>query len=153
MALEAIKKKCNCRILTSELEGEARDVPKLLIKEIKKMKRPAILIAGGETTVTIKGKGHGGRNQELVLAAIPELEPGMCLLSLATDGVDGITPKPVAGAVACYNSQNVCHAKGLKINDFLKTNDSYDCLKKIHGHLITGPTGTNVGDIIMLTYK
>ncbi|MBU0732293.1 DUF4147 domain-containing protein [Patescibacteria group bacterium] len=150
LALEAIKNKCDCRVLTSELEGEAREVAKMLIKEIKKMEKPALLIAGGETTVTVRGKGHGGRNQELVLAAIPKLEPGICILSLATDGVDGLTPQPMAGAVACYNSQKICHAKGLKISEFLNKSDSYNCLKKIHGHLITGPTGTNVGDIILI---
>ena len=149
-ALKEGNKKCNCKILTSKLEGESRNIPKLLIKEINKMRKPAILLAGGETTVTIKGKGHGGRNQELVLAAITKLKPGMCILSLATDGVDGITPQPIAGAIACYNSQKICHAKNLKINKFLKSNDSYNCLKKIHGLLKTGPTGTNVGDVIIL---
>ncbi|MFH1781987.1 MAG: DUF4147 domain-containing protein, partial [Patescibacteria group bacterium] len=144
------KRKYNVKIYSSELEGEARNISSLLINDLDKMKKPALLLAGGETTVTLLGGGQGGRNQELVLSAIPKLKKGMSILALATDGVDGITDEPIAGAVATYNTQKICQAKKVDVIEFISDSDSYNCLKQLGGLLKTGPTGTNVGDIILL---
>ena len=140
-----ISKKYKIINLGSEIQGEAKLVGKKLINKAKKIKfkKPVIMIGGGETTVKIIGKGKGGRNQELVLAAILYLKDNMIILSLATDGVDGITPVPVAGAIAS-NRIN------LDVNKYLKNNNSYHALKSKNCLLNTGLTGTNIGDIIML---
>lgn len=138
-------KKFNPHIFTTTLHGEARQVAKRLVNQAKRIKRrPMLLLAGGETTVTVRGKGYGGRNQEFALAALPHLQPGMSLLSLATDGIDGFTPKPVAGALVRYGQYRP------EFDRYLANNDSYTALKKIGALLHTGPTGTNVGDIVMI---
>jgi hydroxypyruvate reductase len=137
----AKKKKYKVNFLTTKLQGEARIIAKQLTKKANKMKNKTILIAGGETTVKVKGCGYGGRNQELVLAAGQYLDKHLSILSLATDGVDGITPYPVAGAVLTGKQNN--------IKKYLNNNDSFTYLQKIHSLLKTGLTGTNVGDIIM----
>lgn len=144
--LIALAKKRNYKIkfLTATLHGEAKVVAKRLIALGKRLNRKTILVAGGETTVKVHGRGYGGRNQEFVLAASKFLSPDLTLLSLATDGVDGLTPKPVAGAI--LDSK---HAPK-NANQYLKNNDSYTILNKIHSLLKTGLTGTNVGDIILL---
>lgn len=148
LALEKIcqtAKTYHPQILTTKLHGEAREVARILINKAKKVKRkPTLLLAGGETTVTVRGTGYGGGNQELALAALQYLTPGMSLLTLATDGVDGFTPKPVAGAIVRYGQ----YTKAL--DKYLWNNDSYTALRKLKAHIITGPTGTNVGDIVMI---
>ncbi|MBI4407558.1 MAG: DUF4147 domain-containing protein, partial [Candidatus Kerfeldbacteria bacterium] len=132
-------------ILTTTLHGEARVAARKLVQSSHRhRRRPALLLAGGETTVTVRGKGYGGRNQELALAAMKYIKPGMTLLALATDGVDGHTPRPVAGA---FTKQPPLP---LDIDHYLKHNDSYTALRKLGCLLHTGPTGTNVGDIIMI---
>lgn len=105
---------------------------------------------GGETTVTVSGKGRGGRNQEVALAAAMGLEgsSGVTALSLGTDGIDG--PTEAAGAVV--DSRTVAEAKKAEVDasGFLDDNDSYSFFKKVGGLLVTGPTGTNVSDLIIL---
>lgn len=144
--------------LTSSIHGEARVVARRLTsigKRIqrgkKRMRRPAMVIAGGETTVTVRGNGKGGRNQELVMSAIPLLTRGMTLASFGTDGVDGITPRPVAGAIADASTRECVFRKKLSITDFLRRNDSYNFFQRIDGHITTGPTGTNLGDVLLLS--
>ncbi|EKD76433.1 MAG: hypothetical protein ACD_43C00113G0001 [uncultured bacterium] len=150
----------NPLILTSCLRGEAKEVAQVLTAiahEVewyqRPIKTPALLLAGGETTVTVLGKGHGGRNQELVLAAVPFLSKRMTILSLATDGVDGNTPTPVAGAIADGKVADHCVVRGINYHDYLYSNNSFQCLKELGCLLRTGPTGTNVGDIMMLLIK
>lgn len=147
-------------ILTSFLRGEAKEVAQVLTsvaREIETYHRPiappALILAGGETTVTVLNKGHGGRNQELVLAAVPFLSKRMSLLSLATDGVDGFTPTPVAGAMADGHVAEHCVVRGINYHDYLYSNNSFHCLRQIGCLLHTGPTGTNVGDIVMLLVR
>lgn len=147
-------------ILTSTLRGEAKEVAQVLVSiahEIDRynrpVKKPALLIAGGETTVKVLGKGEGGRNQELVLAAVPLLNQRMSILSLATDGVDGNTPTPVAGAIADGAVADQCVIKGVNYNDYLYSNDSFNCLRQLGCLLKTGPTGTNVGDVVLLLIR
>jgi hydroxypyruvate reductase len=103
-------------------------------------------VAGGETTVTLRGGGLGGRNQELALAAVPELAglPNVMLVSLATDGEDG--PTDAAGAVVTGETL----ARGGSPQPFLDTNDAYHYFARLGDLLRPGPTGTNVNDLTLL---
>jgi hydroxypyruvate reductase len=141
-------------ILTNELQGEARDVGVTLAgrlrDEIIKRPRPFCLIAGGETTVTIKGNGKGGRNQELALSAVNELRDleNVMLISLATDGEDG--PTDAAGAVVTGESARRAELLGLHAADYLSRNDAYHFFHALGDLIKTGPTGTNVNDLVLL---
>jgi glycerate-2-kinase len=103
-----------------------------------------LIIGGGETTVTVKGKGQGGRNQEFVLGGLKELTHGI-LASIGTDGIDGTTE--AAGAIVDMRLKETANAKGYDIDTYLDNNDSYSYLLNCGGLLITGATGTNVADI------
>ena len=144
-------------VLSTTLTGEAREVGKMVGGLAKKVhgsgqpnSRPACFIWGGELTVTIKGKGKGGRAQEFALSAAQEIAglPNVFVAGFGTDGVDG--PTDVAGAVV--DGQTVFRAKkkGLDVTKFLKQHDSYSFFNKAGGHIISGPTGTNVSDIYLL---
>ncbi len=141
-------------ILTNELQGEARDVGVMLAKklrdEISKRPRPCCLIAGGETTVTIKGNGKGGRNQELALAAVNEMHDlsNVMLIALATDGEDG--PTDAAGAVATGESAERAKRLGLSEADSLSRSDAFPFFESLGDLIRTHPTGTNVNDLIFL---
>ncbi len=143
-------------ILTTQIEGEARVIGHVLgsiLSDINRTKfsltSPVALIAGGETTVTVKGKGKGGRNQELVLAAALGIHglSGVAIASVGTDGLDGTTD--AAGAVADGTSVGRALKMGLDPEDFLENNDSYHFFKKLGDLIVTGPTRTNVNDIII----
>ena len=147
-------------ILTTTLEGEAREVGKFfsaLARELVRFGRPvalpALLIAAGETTVTVRGKGKGGRNQELALSAALGIEglPGVALLSLGTDGRDG--PTDAAGGLVDGGTVARVQAAGVDPEGALAENDSYHALKAAGDLLITGPTGTNVADLVLLGVK
>jgi glycerate-2-kinase len=137
-------------IASAPVTGEASDVGRLLAQQLTDTpaRRPACLIWGGETTVTVTGSGRGGRNQELALAAAIELSgcarPAV-LLSAGTDGVDG--PTDAAGAVA--TSRTLLHARNLGLDAvaFLATNDSNSFFEAAGGLIKTGPTQTNVMDV------
>jgi glycerate 2-kinase len=141
-------------ILTNELQGEARkagrDLAHHLRVSILGKTRPICLIAGGETTVTIKGNGKGGRNQELALAAVNELAAleDVLFIALATDGDDG--PTDAAGAVVTGESAQRAELLGLHAADYLSRNDAYSFFEKVGDLLKTGPTGTNVNDLVFL---
>jgi hydroxypyruvate reductase len=155
VALEQAQREgLHAEIITNELQGEAREAGMMLAKrlrnELSKRPRPFCLIAGGETTVTIKGNGRGGRNQELALAAViglKELENVM-LISLATDGEDG--PTDAAGAVVTGESAQWAESLGLDAADYLSRNDAYSFFEKIGDLICTGPSGTNVNDLVFL---
>lgn len=135
-------------IVTTQLTGEASEVGKMIGKRIKETKvtSPVALIYGGETTVTVRGNGKGGRNQELVLSAIPYLEETNALLfSVGSDGTDG--PTDAAGGMVDSNSISKLKEKNIIIDDVLCNNDSYSALKAIDALVFTGPTGTNVNDL------
>jgi glycerate 2-kinase len=157
-ATEAVKKAeslgFNAFILTTLLQGESKDVAKVLVsiaKEIKKndqpFKKPACIIAAGESTVTINGEGKGGRNQEIALAAAIELEKedGITFLSAGTDGIDGFTD--AAGAISDSRTSLRGKSMGLSATEFLKNHDSYNYFKPLGDLIITGSTFTNVMDI------
>ena len=144
-------------ILSSTVEGEACEVVKIhtaIAKEIcssgNPISTPACILSGGETTVTLKGDGKGGRNQEFALAASLELvgTENIVVLSGGTDGTDG--PTDAAGAVADGTTVRRAHAKGLDPLDYLKRNDSYHFFQALDDLIITGPTRTNVMDVYMV---
>jgi glycerate 2-kinase len=147
----------NHLILSSKVEGEAREVTKFytaIAREVlssqNPLKPPACVLAGGETTVTLTGDGRGGRNQEFALAAALSIEglDDIVVLSGGTDGTDG--PTDAAGAIADGASVARGLEKGLDPKDFLRRNDSYNFFQELGDLLITGPTRTNVMDIYML---
>ena len=136
-------------ILSSEITGEACEVGKRLAKKAAELrasgKKKLCLISGGETTVTVRGEGKGGRNMEMALSFAMEIQglDGITFLSAGTDGTDG--PTDAAGAVV--DGKTIEKAEGMDPEAYLKNNDSYHFFKKTGDLLITGPTGTNVMDI------
>ncbi len=161
IALEAAKREAlrlgfKAEVVAKDLSGEAREVGMWLaeIARNKKASRTSseklCLISGGETTVTVKGKGKGGRNTELALSFAMAIEgmKGITFLSAGTDGTDG--PTDAAGAIVDGNTIINAKAKGLNPEVFLNENDSYNFFKKTEELLITGPTGTNVMDIQLI---
>jgi len=154
-AREALLRGYSTVILSSELKGEAREVGKWLAGQAieayresgQTVQRKICLIAGGETTVTVAGKGLGGRNTELALAFAREIKDmnGITLLSAGTDGTDG--PTNAAGAIVDGGTLSRGEASGLDVEACMAENDSYHFLEKTHDLLITGPTGTNVMDL------
>lgn len=144
----------NTLLLSTSVQGEAREVAKVaaaIAQEIQQHDRPvakpACVIWGGETTVTLKGMGLGGRNQELALAAALAIDglPNTLIATLATDGTDG--PTDAAGAIV--TGDTVWHGKsiGLEAAAYLAANDSYHYFEGLGDLIITGPTGTNVNDL------
>lgn len=144
----------HAEVLTNELQGEARQVGRDLARRLRvdssTKSRPFCLIAGGETTVTLHGDGKGGRNQELALAAVEELAglQDVLLIALATDGDDG--PTDAAGAVVTGESARRAEALGLQVDRYLSRNDAYPFFEALGDLLKTGPTGTNVNDLLFL---
>lgn len=144
----------NTALLSTFVEGEAREVAHVfsaIAKEIAHsghpVSRPACVVAGGETTVTIRGEGKGGRNQELALAAAIQMEglSGAMIVALATDGTDG--PTDAAGALADGSTLPRAREKGLSASHTLASNDSYHFFEALGDLIITGPTNTNVNDL------
>lgn len=144
----------NAAIMTTYLEGEAREIAIALAsmgKEIaahnRPFPRPACLLFGGETTVTVRGAGKGGRNQELALSAALALAGtrDILLASLATDGTDG--PTDGAGGLVDGATVERAAAQGLSARAALENNDAYPLLAATGDLLITGPTNTNVNDL------
>jgi glycerate-2-kinase len=143
-------------IVTSEISGEARDIGTWLAdkaKELKRTNRSICFISGGETTVTVKGNGTGGRNMELALSFAIKIEgiDGITLLSAGTDGTDG--PTDAAGAIVDRATITRAKARGLNPENYLENNDSYTFFKETGDLFITGPTGTNVMDIQIVVIK
>lgn len=168
IAIEAAKQKAEklgykTKIITDEMKGEAGEAGKWLASKIKEYARPGksteidkysktgreslCFISGGETTVTVRGNGKGGRNMELALAFAIEIEnlDGITFLSAGTDGTDG--PTDAAGAIVNGNTVKKAKILGLNPVEYLNNNDSYNFFKKTGDLFITGPTGTNVMDI------
>jgi hydroxypyruvate reductase len=144
----------NAIILSSSIEGETREASRFLTAVAKEVissgnpvPRPACILSGGETTVTIKGKGRGGRNQEFALAGALEISgiEKIVLLSGGTDGTDG--PTDASGALADHTTVQRAETIGLTPNAHLENNDAYPFFQKLGDLLITGPTHTNVMDV------
>lgn len=159
-AIEAARKTgiaygLNVKVLTTKLQGEAREVGQNLsyiaeevLKEGKQ--RPCLFLLGGETTVHVTGKGVGGRNQELVLSAVSSLAglKDVAMVSFSTDGIDG--PTKASGAIV--DGFTLQRAKDLGINHltYLEDNDSCHFFEKLEDLVLTGPTGTNIVDCTAL---
>ncbi len=148
-------------LLTSRLTGEAREAAKFFsgiaqdTAAVQMLARkPACILAGGETTVTLRGRGKGGRNQEMALAflgeiaARPEAFEGVLFASVATDGNDG--PTDAAGAAASLEILRRAEKAGLDPGKYLADNDAYHFFEPVDGLIKTGPTNTNVCDIQIL---
>ena len=141
------------RLLPGFLSGEARECAKDFVAELRHLSsslapgETAALIAGGETTVHVKGTGKGGRNQEFGLSAAIELSgtAGMAVLCGGTDGIDG--PTDAAGAMSDGSTCAKAEKIGLSPRAFLENNDAYSFFRALGDLVITGPTGTNVADI------
>jgi len=143
--------------LGSFVEGEARHVGVVLagigqgiLHQSRPAPPPAAVVCGGETTVHVTGGGLGGRNQELVLGAVEKIsgEEGICILSLGTDGIDGVTD--AAGALADGHTYDRAMERGMDPSDYLKDNDSYNFFKELGDLIFTGPTLTNVMDVMVV---
>ncbi|MFN6992021.1 MAG: glycerate kinase [Fervidobacterium sp.] len=150
-------------ILTTSLNCEAKEAGKFLAAIAKEIyyssvsneiiRKPVAIIAGGETVVKVNGNGKGGRNQELALAFAIEIEglKDTALCSFGTDGTDG--PTDAAGGIVDGETCQKIRKSGLRPEEFLLNNDSYNALKIADSLLITGPTGTNLNDIVILIVR
>lgn len=145
------------RIMTARLRGEAREVARVIVaigEEIAATAQPfappVLLLFGGETTVTLHGDGRGGRNQEMALAVLSELRgnPRFVFFSLGTDGIDGNSD--AAGAIVDRESWEKAQELNLNVEQYLSRNDSYSFFEQTGDLVKTGPTGTNVVDIMAL---
>jgi glycerate-2-kinase len=161
IALEAAKQKAfeyniNAVIIDDQLQGDTTTVAGYIVetslnfKNDKSEVKPVCLLLGGETTVKMTGKGLGGRNQHLALlsAILLQNNPGITILSAGTDGTDG--PTGAAGAVVDSDTLRASLSKNIDHEKYLREFDSYHFFKKAGGHIITGPTMTNVMDIIVV---
>jgi hydroxypyruvate reductase len=162
-AVEAVRGEAEARgfravVVSTRMQGEARDAGRLLGGLAASTRRgpvgrPACLILGGETVVTVRGDGAGGRNQETALAAAAALEgvERAAVFSFATDGVDG--PTEAAGAFATGETAARSRTIGLSIDQALARNDSFVFFQRLGDLWVTGPTGTNVNDVaVALVY-
>jgi len=153
----------NTLVLTARLTGEAREAAYALLGIGEDMatrgfplKPPACLIAGGETTVTLRGKGKGGRNQEMALAFLNAMSRSdaahkLAFLAASTDGNDG--PTDAAGAFASIEIANRARQLGLDPNSYLVANDSYHFHERAGSLYKTGPTNTNVSDVAIVLVR
>ena len=144
-------------ILSTHLVGEAREAGSILGSVLADIRNnglpvppPAAIVCGGETTVTITGDGKGGRNQELALAASLAIDgtKNVTVGSLATDGIDG--PTDAAGAIVDGTTVSRGRTLGLGAENYLRNNDAYNFLKRTGDLVKTGPTGTNVNDVMIV---
>ncbi|AEF85951.1 putative hydroxypyruvate reductase [Treponema primitia ZAS-2] len=145
------------QILCSDMNGEAREVGILMAAIARQIaggqyspSRPCAIILGGETIVHLKGKGKGGRNQEIALAAAEGIAgiANLTIFSVGSDGTDG--PTDAAGGIVDGSTAAKLKAKGLKPLDILDNNDAYNGLKTVDSLVLTGPTGTNVNDLSII---
>lgn len=135
-------------VIEEKLSGEARSAAHTFFQ--KATQNQGLTIASGETTVTCcRNPGFGGRNQEFVLAALPMLNSNHTLASIGTDGIDGMCPTKTAGALADFETKKMAELIGFEPAQFLARNDSYSFFLKVSGRVITGPSGTNLGDLVL----
>lgn len=147
-------------ILSDRIEGEARDVGKVMaaisqqvMAQGQPFARPCVLLSGGETTVTMRGQGRGGRNVEFLLSLAVALDgaPGVYALAADTDGVDGV--EEIAGATLGPDTLRRAWALGMNPRSHLDNNDAHSFFQRLGDSVVTGPTLTNVNDFraILLT--
>jgi len=143
-------------VLTASLRCQAREAGSFLAsiaQYYNSSDKSLAFIAGGETVVQLKGKGRGGRNQELALAAAEYISQlnNVAVFSVGSDGTDG--PTDAAGGYVDTNTKKILSQKGIDIFETLENNDAYHALQASGGLIITGPTGTNVNDLAVLLIK
>ncbi|RJQ80943.1 MAG: glycerate kinase [Desulfobacteraceae bacterium] len=147
-------------VLSASIQGETRTVAQVhaaiardVLAGASTIAPPACILSGGETTVTIRGSGRGGRNQEFALAAAQEIEgrDAIAILSAGTDGTDG--PTDAAGALADHTTAARARQAGMDIRAHLENNDAYPFFRKLGDLLTTGPTGTNVMDLNIMVIR
>ena len=144
------------KILTDCLDCEARDAGLMLgrlARENADSSEPLAFLAGGETVVHLTGKGMGGRNQEVALAAGLEIQglKNVAVFSFGSDGTDG--PTDAAGGYADGDTKNKLESEEIDIRKVLENNDAYNGLKRTDGLIFTGPTGTNVNDLSVVLIR
>lgn len=163
--LKAMRRACIAKgyrslILSNMIEGEAREVGKALAGIAKTIlsygepvEPPAIVIASGETTVKVTGKGVGGRNHELALSASLKLRgwEESIAASMGSDGIDGNSPG--AGGIGDWKLLEEAEQRGMDLTEYLDNNDSYTALSRLGRSIYTGYTGTNVGDFIVIAAR
>ena len=158
-AAAAFLKSCQVTtaILSTAIEGEANQIGRVLGSVVREMAvwdrplaKPSAFIIGGETTVTVRGKGTGGRNQEVALGAALSMSSieSAVVASMGTDGIDG--PTDAAGAIVDGNTISRADALQMKAEKFLADNDSYNFFLRLGDLIRTGPTGTNVNDVAII---
>jgi glycerate 2-kinase len=149
-AAEARRLGYHPHVLTRSLQGEARDVARDLVARARTLPGPAALIAGGETTVTVRGGGRGGRCQEFALAAALELQAGdsLVVLGAGTDGTDG--PTDAAGGLVDATTVARARAAGIDASRALADNDAHAFLIAAGSCVTTGPTNTNLLDLYLI---
>src|SRR6185503_12200723 len=158
-ARAARERGCKVEILTTQMQGHTHDAARRFAAALRQAvsargDTPVVILAGGETTLPVRGTGLGGRNQEFALVAALELQglDGVSILSAGTDGTDG--PTDAAGAFVDGATVARASARGLDASDFLRRQDSYTFLDALGDLHRTGPTGTNVMDLaIGLCYQ
>jgi len=143
-------------VLTRSLQGEAREVARVFVAVLdgiarsgSPVGRPACILAGGETTVTIRGGGAGGRCQEFALALVPDLATmrDVVVLAAGTDGSDG--PTSAAGAVVDPTTLERSRGEGIDVKRALAENDSHPFFGALGDLVVTGPTGSNLMDLYL----
>ncbi len=144
-------------LFSTALTGEAQDAARQFAALARRaaggrdpLRRPCCVVAGGETTVTVTGRGKGGRAQEFAAAAAISIAglPNVWVAAIGTDGTDG--PTEVAGAVVSGNTVSWAKTVGVDLSRALQRHDTYPALKALRSHICTGPTGTNVNDLYLL---
>ncbi|MGC4097443.1 MAG: glycerate kinase [Nitrospira sp.] len=162
MMLEAVVRTAqpnglHSKLIASPITGEARVAAKQLTNLAKAiatghgiLKRPCCVVAGGETTVTVTGRGKGGRAQEFAASAAFEIAglPKTWVVALGTDGTDG--PTDAAGAIVSGDTLAQAKKSGIDLGSYLNRHNTYPALKALGCHIHTGPTGTNVNDLYLL---
>lgn len=148
VAIEAMRKRARelgykATIFSTQLEGEASDTGEILAG----LPKPGeVVLAAGETTVTVTKEGKGGRNQEVSLGALKVLRDDGLVISFASDGIDNT---PVAGGIADKLTRDRAIRKGMSVAQALEDNQSYDFFQKTRSHIRTGVTGVNVSDLML----
>jgi glycerate 2-kinase len=152
---------CKVEILTTQMQGHTHEAAHRFAAAVREAARsrssdsdaPIVLLSGGETTLAVEGNGRGGRNQEFALVAALDLQgvANVTVLSAGTDGTDG--PTDAAGAFVDGSTVQRARARGLDAQDFLRRQDSYPLLDALGSLHRTGPTGTNVMDLVIGVVK
>src|SRR3989454_296680 len=148
---EAERRGYASHVLTTAMEGEARQVGPVVVSQALRWNpaaRSVAVIAGGETTVTVRGGGRGGRNQELALSAAGLLEGRRAVLLACGTDCPGGKPE-AAGAIVDGRTMARASALGLNPEEFLDNNDAYSFFRSLRDLVVTGPTGTNVADLVL----